>query len=124
MPEFRNNIALVMFRVYLIMQIAENGTLLDYVRDRKFLEENQARNLFKQLINAIEYIHSKGVVHRLVDIYIYRDTFKLLSIVPVLHPCPSQIPIFIQILFIVLFNVIYGPLPLLLSESELMIPSN
>ncbi|XP_061390481.1 testis-specific serine/threonine-protein kinase 3, partial [Musca vetustissima] len=51
-------------RVYLIMQLAENGTLLDYVRDKKFLEETQSRNLFKQLINAVEYIHSKGVVHR------------------------------------------------------------
>ncbi|XP_073821223.1 testis-specific serine/threonine-protein kinase 1 [Musca autumnalis] len=51
-------------RVYLIMQLAENGTLLDYVRDKKFLEESQSRNLFKQLISAVEYIHSKGVVHR------------------------------------------------------------
>ncbi|XP_054743089.1 testis-specific serine/threonine-protein kinase 4 isoform X2 [Anastrepha obliqua] len=51
-------------RVYLIMQLAENGTLLDYVRDKKFLEEPQARNIFKQLISAVEYIHSKNVVHR------------------------------------------------------------
>ncbi|KAH8237994.1 hypothetical protein KR032_010319, partial [Drosophila birchii] len=51
-------------RVYLIMQLAENGTLLDYVRERKFLDEPQSRTLFKQLISAVEYIHSKGVVHR------------------------------------------------------------
>uniref|UniRef100_A0A1A9Z4D6 Protein kinase domain-containing protein n=1 Tax=Glossina pallidipes TaxID=7398 RepID=A0A1A9Z4D6_GLOPL len=51
-------------RVYLIMQLAENGTLLDYVRDKKYLDEPQAKNLFKQLISAVEYIHSKGVVHR------------------------------------------------------------
>ncbi|XP_070855059.1 testis-specific serine/threonine-protein kinase 3 isoform X2 [Drosophila suzukii] len=51
-------------RVYLIMQLAENGTLLDYVRERKFLDEPQSRTLFKQLVSAVEYIHSKGVVHR------------------------------------------------------------
>lgn len=54
----------ILFRVYLIMQLAENGTLLDYVRERKFLDEPQSRTLFKQLVSAVEYIHSKGVVHR------------------------------------------------------------
>ena len=47
------------------MQLAENGTLLDYVREKKFLDEPQARKLFKQLISAVNYIHNKGVVHRL-----------------------------------------------------------
>jgi len=51
-------------RVYLVMQLAENGTLLDYVRDKKYLDEANAKDLFRQLISAIEYIHSKGVVHR------------------------------------------------------------
>ncbi|XP_013109454.2 testis-specific serine/threonine-protein kinase 3 [Stomoxys calcitrans] len=51
-------------RVYLIMQLAENGTLLDYVRSRSYLDETQSRHLFKQLISAVEYIHAKGVVHR------------------------------------------------------------
>lgn len=46
------------------MQLAENGTLLDYVREKKFLDEGQSRILFRQLISAIQYIHSKGVVHR------------------------------------------------------------
>lgn len=46
------------------MQLAENGTLLDYVREKKFLEEDQSRTIFKQLVSAVEYIHGKGVVHR------------------------------------------------------------
>ena len=28
------------------------------------LKENQARLLFKQIIDAIEYLHSSGIVHR------------------------------------------------------------
>lgn len=46
------------------MQLAENGTLLDYVREKKYLEESHGRNLFRQLMSAVEYIHSKNVVHR------------------------------------------------------------
>ncbi|XP_055903975.1 testis-specific serine/threonine-protein kinase 4 [Eupeodes corollae] len=51
-------------RVYLVMQIAENGTMLDYIREKKYLDEISARRLFRQLISVIGYCHSKGVVHR------------------------------------------------------------
>lgn len=51
-------------RVYIVMQLAENGTLLDYIRKVDHLEENLARKLFLQLISAIGYCHLKGVVHR------------------------------------------------------------
>ncbi|XP_055850885.1 testis-specific serine/threonine-protein kinase 4 [Episyrphus balteatus] len=51
-------------RVYLVMQIAENGTMLDYIRQKKYLDETNARKLFRQLISVISYCHSKGVVHR------------------------------------------------------------
>ncbi|KAH8240735.1 hypothetical protein KR026_004478, partial [Drosophila bipectinata] len=66
LPYYKGIIILIynLFRVYLIMQLAENGTLLDYVRERKYLDEPQSRTLFKQLVSAVEYIHGKGVVHR------------------------------------------------------------
>uniref|UniRef100_A0A1A9VTS2 Protein kinase domain-containing protein n=1 Tax=Glossina austeni TaxID=7395 RepID=A0A1A9VTS2_GLOAU len=56
-------------RVYLIMQLAENGTLLDYVREKKYLDEPQAKNLFKQLISAVEYIHSKDFFYKYGTFY-------------------------------------------------------
>lgn len=51
-------------RFYIIMQYAENGSLLQLIRKEKFLPENRAKSYFSQLINAVEYIHKMGVVHR------------------------------------------------------------
>ncbi|XP_039447250.1 testis-specific serine/threonine-protein kinase 3-like [Culex pipiens pallens] len=51
-------------RFYIIMQYAENGSLLQLIRKEKFLPEKRAKSYFSQLINAVEYIHKMGVVHR------------------------------------------------------------
>lgn len=51
-------------RYYIVMQYAENGSLLQLIRREKYLPEERARSFFNQLINAVEYIHSMGVVHR------------------------------------------------------------
>lgn len=51
-------------RYYIIMQYAENGSLLQLVRKEKYLPEERARSYFSQLLDAVEYIHSMGVVHR------------------------------------------------------------
>jgi serine/threonine protein kinase len=37
---------------------------LNFVRKRKKLDEETARVLFKQVIEGLGYIHSKGVLHR------------------------------------------------------------
>jgi testis-specific serine kinase len=46
------------------MQYANNGTLLDMIRRENFISERVARGIFKQLISALAYCHSIGVVHR------------------------------------------------------------
>uniref|UniRef100_A0A336LIK9 CSON002925 protein n=1 Tax=Culicoides sonorensis TaxID=179676 RepID=A0A336LIK9_CULSO len=51
-------------RVFIIMEYAQNGSLLDLIRKEKSLSENRARVLFKQIVAVVEYIHSKGIVHR------------------------------------------------------------
>ncbi|XP_065644218.1 testis-specific serine/threonine-protein kinase 3 [Hydra vulgaris] len=51
-------------RIYLIMNLAENGDLLEYIRDKGPLTDDNARVFFQQLISATEYFHSHGVVHR------------------------------------------------------------
>lgn len=51
-------------RYYIVMQFAEKGSLLQLIRKEKYLAEERARSFFSQLINAVEYIHSMGVVHR------------------------------------------------------------
>lgn len=51
-------------RVYIIMQFAENGSLLDRIRSESQLDEQVARNIYKHLLSALEYCHKRGVVHR------------------------------------------------------------
>lgn len=46
------------------MQYAENGTILDLIHKTKHLSEESACDYFKQLVSAVEYIHSLGICHR------------------------------------------------------------
>jgi testis-specific serine kinase len=46
------------------MQYAEHGSLLELIRKENFIPERKSRKIFQQLISAIEYCHSVGVVHR------------------------------------------------------------
>ena len=51
-------------RIYLIMNLAENGDLLEYIRERGPMPDDDARRYFRHLITAVEYFHSLGIVHR------------------------------------------------------------
>lgn len=51
-------------RIYIIMEYAKNGSLLDMVRKENYFSEPKARHVYHQLIDALEYIHSRGIVHR------------------------------------------------------------
>jgi len=46
------------------MEYARGGELGNYLRKEKILNEFEARRVFKQLHEAVRYIHSKNVVHR------------------------------------------------------------
>ncbi|OHT08314.1 hypothetical protein TRFO_04930 [Tritrichomonas foetus] len=50
---------------YIIMELVENGNMLDYVNNNGELQENQARHYFCQLISVLEYLHEeKKIAHR------------------------------------------------------------
>ena len=49
---------------YIVMEYCENGELFHYIVERKRLEEDEASFFFYQLVNGLEYIHSKNIVHR------------------------------------------------------------
>ncbi|XP_015120861.1 testis-specific serine/threonine-protein kinase 4 [Diachasma alloeum] len=51
-------------RVYIIMEFAENGSLLEIIRRDTYIDEDRSRKWFIQLLSAIDYCHEKGVVHR------------------------------------------------------------
>jgi len=49
---------------YSVMEYAVGGELTNLLNDKKYLNEFHARKIFKQLHEAVKYIHSKDVVHR------------------------------------------------------------
>ena len=51
-------------QVFLVMELAEFGDLLDYINARRYLSEATARTLFGDLVSAISKCHSLGIVHR------------------------------------------------------------
>ncbi|KAI9008708.1 kinase-like domain-containing protein [Hyaloraphidium curvatum] len=50
--------------IYLILDLAEGGELLDAIISRGEFSENDAAIIIKQLIEGLVYLHKKGVVHR------------------------------------------------------------
>jgi serine/threonine protein kinase len=51
-------------RTHLIMEACSGGNLCTYVKRRKRLEEPEARRIFDQILQGIEYMHSMDIVHR------------------------------------------------------------
>ena len=48
----------------MIMEYAEGGELFNYILEKKYLSEDESRNIFQQIIDAVYYLHQIGVCHR------------------------------------------------------------
>lgn len=46
------------------MEYISCGDLLSFVKKRSKLTESMAKFIFKQIIEALNYVHAKGIVHR------------------------------------------------------------
>lgn len=51
-------------QLFLVMEHAPAGSLLDFVRARKRLPELDACAFFQQIVAGLQYCHSREVVHR------------------------------------------------------------
>lgn len=51
-------------QLYLIMELMEGGDLLQSILEDGHFVELQARRLFKEVCEAVKYLHDKNVVHR------------------------------------------------------------
>ena len=49
---------------YIVMEYCQKGELFDYIVANKRLSEDEASIFFYQLINGVNYIHSKEIAHR------------------------------------------------------------
>jgi serine/threonine protein kinase len=52
--------------VYIAMEIAGHGDLLEYIKLRGAVGEERGRTMFQQLVDAVDYLHQHNIVHRLV----------------------------------------------------------
>ena len=50
--------------IYIMMEYCEKGELFHYIEKEICLSNDEAACYFYQLINGLEYIHQKGIVHR------------------------------------------------------------
>ncbi|KAM7508537.1 hypothetical protein LguiA_018990 [Lonicera macranthoides] len=51
-------------KIYIVLEYANGGELFDKIARNGRLKEDEARRYFQQLINAVDYCHSRGVYHR------------------------------------------------------------
>ncbi|OIW02279.1 hypothetical protein TanjilG_11173 [Lupinus angustifolius] len=51
-------------KIYIVLELVRGGELFDKIASSGKLKEDEARSYFQQLINAVDYCHSRGVYHR------------------------------------------------------------
>jgi len=51
-------------KVYLVLELADGGDLLEYINNKGSLRENDVRGMFCQLLATVAYCHKESVAHR------------------------------------------------------------
>ncbi|OAY46786.1 CBL-interacting serine/threonine-protein kinase 21 isoform X2 [Manihot esculenta] len=51
-------------KIYIVMEYVSGGQLSDKLSYSQKLKESEARKMFQQLIDAVDYCHNRGVFHR------------------------------------------------------------
>ncbi|KAL3871725.1 hypothetical protein ACJMK2_039710 [Sinanodonta woodiana] len=50
--------------VYIVMELAQGGDLLDKITEEGPLSKEEAQKIFKQIVEAVEYMHRQNMAHR------------------------------------------------------------
>ena len=51
-------------KIFMVLELAEGGELFAKLVEEKRFSEEKARKYFQQLISALDYCHSKNIIHR------------------------------------------------------------
>jgi serine/threonine protein kinase len=61
---------------FIVSELAEKGSLYDYIKASKSMSESLSKHLFSQILEAMQYMHSEGIAHRDIkseNIFIAKD---------------------------------------------------
>lgn len=50
--------------LYLVMEYVSNGEVFEFLVKNGRMKENVARQKFRQIVSAVQYLHSKNIIHR------------------------------------------------------------
>ena len=50
--------------IYIIMQLVDGGELFDHIVDAGCYSEEKARVVMRQILLALQHLHTQGIVHR------------------------------------------------------------
>ncbi|XP_048132679.1 CBL-interacting serine/threonine-protein kinase 9 isoform X2 [Rhodamnia argentea] len=68
-------------KIYIVLEFVDGGELFDKIARHGRLREDEARRYFQQLIDAVDYCHSRGVYHRdLKPENLLLDTYGVLKV--------------------------------------------
>lgn len=51
-------------QAFFVMELAENGDLLDYINGRRRLPEHECRYIFGQIAEGMDFLHRHNICHR------------------------------------------------------------
>ena len=51
-------------RIHIVIEYLGGNNLCSYVKSKRKLDEDEARIIFMQVVESLEYIHSLNIIHR------------------------------------------------------------
>ena len=58
------NYYLFQFHTYIVLELLRGGELLERIRKKNHFTEPEASQIMKKLVSAVDFMHSRKVVHR------------------------------------------------------------